>query len=322
MTRLVWGPDRLGPGWEQATLDLGSDDEGPVVATLVRPVPRGPAPRDAVLHVHGFNDYFFQTHVADVLTGQGYAFHALDLRKCGRSYRPWQTPHYCRDLHEYVPELDAAARYLREHHDRLVVLAHSTGGLVASLWAHRLRSAGVVDALVLNSPWFELNERWLMRTLHTRVTEALAPRDPLRVLAHRPSAYTEHLHVQHGGHWDYDLTLKRPESYPVRAGWLRAVRRGQARLARGLAIDAPVLVCAAARSGPNRPDNPDLGVQDTVLDVRHIVARAALLGPDVTIARIPDGVHDLSLSVDHAREEFFRVVTTWLDERLDRTGRP
>lgn len=34
-----WHPDILGNGFEQQTLPLGTDDEGEVVATLVRAMP-------------------------------------------------------------------------------------------------------------------------------------------------------------------------------------------------------------------------------------------------------------------------------------------
>lgn len=318
-----WAPDVLGPGWEQATLDLGSDAEGPVVATLVRatPVPdvaEAPGGGTAVLYVHGFNDYFFQTHLAEAFAAHGYTFYALDLRHCGRSLRPWQTPHYVTDLREHVPELDAAARLLRGPlgHDRLVVLAHSTGGLIASLWAQVRRRDHVIDALVLNSPWFDLNARWFRRVVTTQVLDLVAPLDPMRIVADGPSAYSYHLHVDHGGRWQYDLRLKPPEGFPVRAGWLRAIRRGQARLARGLEITAPVLVCTAESSGPNTTDNPELDAQDTIVDVRQIAHRSHRLGRDVTLATIPGGIHDLSLSADGPRAEFLDTVLTWLSRRL------
>jgi alpha-beta hydrolase superfamily lysophospholipase len=326
-----WVPDVLGPGWEQATFDLGSDAEGPVVATLVRaartPGPGRPAgdqpDRPAVLYVHGFNDYFFQTHLAEAFAARGYDFYALDLRHCGRSLRPWQTPHYVTDLREHVPELDAAAHLRRGPlgHQRLVVLAHSTGGLTASLWAHRLRHDHVVDALVLNSPWFDLNARWFQRVVTTQVLDVVAPLDPMRVVANGSSAYSHHLHVDHGGRWQYDLGLKPPEGFPVRAGWLRAVRRAQARLARGLDISAPVLVCTAESSGPNSLDNPDLDAQDTILDVRQIARRSSRLGSDVTLVTIPGGIHDLSLSADATRALFLDTVLTWLAGTLPTVGR-
>ena len=318
MTR--WEPDPLGAHWQQTTLDLGADDEGAVVATVVRAVPDGTAVADrpAVLYVHGFNDYFFQTHLGEALRAHGYELYALDLRKCGRSLRPWQTPHSCADLLDYVPELTAAAALVRGElgHRRLVLMGHSTGGLLASLWAHSLRETDVLDALVLNSPWFDLNARWFQRVVATRVLDVAGPLDPKRVLADGPSEYSYRLHVAHGGVWDYDLTLKPPEGFPVRAGWLRAVRRGQARLARGLDIAVPVLVCSSASSGPNNAANPDLDRQDTILDVRQIATRSALLGPDVTLVRIPDGVHDLSLSAPAPRALYLETVTRWLEARV------
>lgn len=313
----TWVPDVLGAGFEQTTLDLGEDSEGPVVATLVRATGMSEdAP--AILYVHGFNDYFFQRHLAERCEDEGYAFYALDLRKCGRSLLPGQTAHFCTELTDYHPELSLAARLLRYQvgHPRLVVLAHSTGALTASLWAHSIRRTGALDALVLNSPWFDLNARWFHRVVATRVLATVGPLDPMRVVANGRSAYSHHLHVSNGGRWDYDLTLKPPEGFPVRAGWLRAVRRGQARLARGLEITAPVLVARASASGPNSLDNPDLDRQDTVLDVRHIAARAPLLGPDVTQVVVEDGIHDLCLSAEGPREEFFAAVFTWLATRL------
>lgn len=319
-----WTQDVLGAGWQQTTLDLGTDDEGPVVATLVRRARAEgddtPGARPAVLYLHGFNDYFFQIHLAEVWEGRGYEFYALDLRKCGRSLRPWQTPHYCTDLRDYQPELDAATRMLRGvlGHDRLVVLGHSTGGLLASLWAHSVRNTGVLDALVLNSPWFELNAPWVRRVVSTRLAEALGPIRPRRVLAHGASAYTRRLHVSEGGRWQYDLALKVVTGVPVRAGWLLAIRRGHSRLARGLDISAPVLVCTAATSGPNREDNPDHDRQDTVLDVEQIAARAHHLGRDVTVVRIPDAIHDLALSDEPARTVYLDTVFRWLDDHLPR----
>ena len=139
--------DVLGYPFEQRTLDLGRDDEGPVVATLVRRRASTPTSR-AVLWLHGLADYFFQTHVADFFVDLGYDFYALDLRKYGRSWLRTRLPTSAAACDEYLPELDQAAQIIRhdDGHDTLVVMAHSTGGLIASLWAHRRRAARLVDA--------------------------------------------------------------------------------------------------------------------------------------------------------------------------------
>lgn len=75
-----WAPDVLGEPYEATTFDLPVDDEGEVVATLVRRRAGGPTGR-AVLYVHGYVDYFFQTHLADHFAARGWDFYGLDLRK-------------------------------------------------------------------------------------------------------------------------------------------------------------------------------------------------------------------------------------------------
>ena len=327
---IAWGPDVLGAGWQSATIPLGEEDDatglgGPLVATLVRATRAEPDADDgapgrpdqpAVLYVHGYNDYFFQTHLAAAWAEHCYTFYALDLRRSGRSYRPGQIPHFTTDLGEYTDELSAAARLITGElgHGRLVVNAHSTGGLVASLWLAQAEPDVLVDALVLNSPWFDLNAGWFHRVVGTRLLDR-APVDPLLIVEDVPSPYSWHLHVDHGGRWRYDLALKPPEGFPVRAGWLRAIRRGQARLAAGLDLPVPVLVCTAAASGPNVWENERLEAQDTILDVAQIAARAPRLGRDVTLVQIADGVHDLSLSAPKPRTAYFDAVFGWLATR-------
>ena len=160
--------DLLGSPYTRETITLPDDSEGPVVATLVRLPASTRKRRGAVLHVHGFCDYFFQTATAEFFAAAGYDFYALDLRKCGRSLLPHQTPNFCQDLAEYHPELDEAIRIIRERdeHDRVLISGHSTGGLITALWAADRYAEGspVIDAMVLNSPWLDLQGSLFLRT--------------------------------------------------------------------------------------------------------------------------------------------------------------
>ncbi|HTZ16204.1 MAG TPA: alpha/beta hydrolase, partial [Mycobacterium sp.] len=112
-----WQPDVL-PGFWQLTIPLGEDPdgEGDVVATLLRGGETADATKagHAVLAVHGYTDYFFHTELADHFTDRGFAFYALDLHKCGRSWRTGQTPHFTTDLARYDAELDRALAVIRE----------------------------------------------------------------------------------------------------------------------------------------------------------------------------------------------------------------
>lgn len=193
--------DVLGRPYYAETIDLGTDDEGAVVATLVRrsAKPRGKSAR-AVLHIHGFADYFFQTPVADFWTSRGYDFYALDLRKYGRSLQPHQTPNFTTDLMVYYEELDQAYDRImtRDRHDQILISAHSTGGLVAPLWLHDTGRA--VTGVVLNSPWLDLQGSLLLRTAGTKAIDQVGARRPYQAIPRTVSGlYAKSLHSDHAG---------------------------------------------------------------------------------------------------------------------------
>jgi alpha-beta hydrolase superfamily lysophospholipase len=316
--------DVLGEPYERHTIDLGTDDEGPVVATLVRRRAEVPS-RRAVLYVHGYVDYFFQTHLADFFVERGWDFYALDLRKYGRSLLPHQTPNFARSLTDYFPELDEASRIIREvdGHDQLLVGGHSTGGLITSLWSHARNPLHQVDGLFLNSPFFEFNAPWLLRRPVLAAVGTVAARAPYRRFpASSLGLYGQSLHTEHRGEWTYDLAWKPIFGFPARFGWLRAVRRGQQRLQRGLRIDAPVLVACSSRSFRGREWDEEARVTDSVLNVEHIVRWAPGLGPRVTIARFDGGMHDLTLSGKEVRAEVLRELGRWVDAFVPPPGTP
>ena len=312
-------PDILGEPYVAETLELPADEEGEVVATLVtrRAVTSGRASTHrAVLHVHGFNDYFFQTVAADFWVARGYDFYALDLRKYGRSLRPHQTPNFVTDLADYFVELDEALERVsgRDGHDEVVVSAHSTGGLVAALWLDaRPSHASRVRGLVLNSPWLDLHGSLLLRTAGTRVIDRLGARQPERELPRSVTTlYGRSLHRDHGGEWDYDLAWKPLESWPVRAGWVRAVRRGHAAVRRGLSLHTPTLVLSSDRSCHASVWEPDIDCTDTVLDVELMARRVPRLSSHVTLVRVPGALHDVTLSREPARTRAFDELARWL----------
>jgi alpha-beta hydrolase superfamily lysophospholipase len=306
--------DVLGAPYERRTINLPSDDEGEVVATLVRRRVSQPT-RRAVLFVHGFVDYFFQTHLAEFFTTRGYDFYALDLRKHGRSLLVHQRPNFCRDIAEYYAEIDEAVRIIREvdGHDVLLVNGHSTGGLTTSLWADRVRGKGVVQGLFLNSPFFDFNEPWLIRRGLAFLVNGFGKSRPTATMPQQlGTTYGLSLHRDHHGEWNYDLAWKPLNGYPIYAGWVRAISLAQQRLRAGLAIDVPVLVACSTRSYKGKTFTEAAHHADAVLDVEHIAKFAPRLGPDVTLVRIDGGKHDLSLSPKPARERFFEALDGWL----------
>ena len=310
-------PDVLGDGWTARTLELRPDGQTPgPLATLVHRTPDTPAPRRAVLYVHGFVDYFFQTEFADALAAAGYDVFALDLRDFGRSIQAGRTPNFTTDLATYAEEIDASIALLRADHDQVVLLGHSMGGLVASLWADARAGTGRIDALVLNSPWLDLRGNWFERTVLTRIVDIVGRWAPRLTVGKISPHYGTALHQDTGGEWDYDLAWKPHEGFHARAGLIRTVRRGHARVAAGLGIDVPVLVLASDASGPDASWHPGLVTTDSVLEVAHMKERAPLLGEDVTFVEVAGGAHDLALSPAPARDVYTAAVVAFLDATL------
>jgi alpha-beta hydrolase superfamily lysophospholipase len=321
MSDLDWKPDILGPGYSQHVIDLGADPdgEGTVEAVLVRrePQPGEGDPRGVVLYTHGFCDYFFQTALADFFAARGLAFYALDLRKCGRSRRPGHTAHYVSNLALYDAELDQALDIVSTAHPGLPVIlaAHSTGGLIIALWRDRRHHTGKstpVVAVVLNSPWLDLQGNWVQRGPVTQVLQVLARTRPLGILPLRPGVYGRTLHVTGTGEWDFDTDLKPLSGCPVTFGWLHAIRRGHAQVHRGLETGVPVLVLRSTRSHFSSVYSDLSDRADIVVDTTHIDRWAGSLGSQVTDAPIEDARHDVFLSVPESRERAYAAVGEWL----------
>jgi alpha-beta hydrolase superfamily lysophospholipase len=320
-----WQPDVL-PGYWQFTIPLGQDPdgEGDVVATLLRRGDTATA-NDAVLAVHGYTDYFFHAPLADHFAGRGFAFYALDLHKCGRSWRTGQTPHFTNDLARYDAELERALAVIDEQTGsaRVLVYGHSAGGLIVSLWLDRMRRrdatarAGVAG-LVLNSPWFDLPGPAIVRWPMTAALIAGLARVGEKRVARTPSegGYGESLHRDYHGEFDYNLQWKPVGGFPVTFGWLHAVQRGQARLHRGLDVGVPNLILRSDHSVSETSDPIALQCGDAVLDVAHIARWAGCIGNRSTIIPVTDAKHDVFLSMPQPRQVAYHHLDTWLDDYL------
>ena len=350
--------DILGEPWVARRIDVAlNETAAPNADHAVLVHQRGAAPaagaqgaprhERAVLYLHGRNDYFFQTHLADAFLQAGYEFYALDLRTCGRAGIGHPSPHDVRDLRIHDEEISEALRIIRSEHGHGVVVlnGHSTGGLQAVIWA--ADHPGSVEAVVLNSPWLQLNASGLIRSYGSAYVDVLSRRSPERIIDNPAEAkarkrlaaeaasapgpdgaeaggsepveadlYVRVLHRRWGGEWDWDLRLKPSPAFPVRAGFLAGIRRLQREVRHGLGIEAPVLVCCSTTSSGPEASLEEALHSDIVLSVDQIIERAAFLGTDVTVRQIPGGVHDLALSPSPAREEYLATVTDWLDEHL------
>ena len=360
-----WRQDVLGADYESRTIPLMDDDAGPVVATLVRyrgrassaptSSPAAPAlspapttsptdthsacsgatpqaPRFVLLYIHGRNDYFFQRELAEDIAGCGGAFYALDLRRYGRSLRPGQRMGFVSNLSLYDEDIAEALDLIREDYPDLplVLMGHSTGGLLATLWANR--HPGALDGLILNSAWLEMQTMASMRSAVAPILERIASRNPMWAVpgGDGPDHYGRSLREGRNAldaplpdslaaypddpavkGWSYALEWKRPGSYPAYAAWLEAILDGHENVASSVHLDIPVLSMMSTSSYFGEEFIEAVFSSDVVLDREVILERSARLGPLVTMASFP-GKHDLLLSDPQVRAEVYDTMNRWI----------
>jgi alpha-beta hydrolase superfamily lysophospholipase len=341
----AWGPDVLGDAFEQLSLPLKPDSEGEVVATLVRYLPRpsntrqtgfwqhfgltkksaGPIAHDTdVLYVHGYSDYFFQTHLAEYWRELGASFFALDLRKYGRSIRPHQTPGYIDSLATYDEEIEAALTELghgtghrtgEKPHRKLVLMGHSTGGLILSLWADR--NPGRASVVILNSPWLEYQLTGAVRTVAAPVVGFQARVNPKAPMANIDQGhYFRTISSARDGEWDVNPEWRPEHGFRVHTGWLNAILAGHARVAAGLDIDAPIFTMLSTKSLLTPRWSKEMKRADVAIDVNIVAARVHNLGKSTSLVRIPNAMHDVFLSEKPVRKHAFAELTRWLKAYL------
>ena len=312
----VYKPDLLGCNYSYRTFRMAGDGTAmrPICTLVKRDVPA--MARTALLYVHGYNDYFFQAAMGDSIAAHGYAFFALDLRDYGRSIQAGREPFYTNDFRCYDADLDSALAAIRaEGYKRIVVMGHSTGGLIASDYLCRYGQRAGVSALILNSPFLDWNFGWWMERLVIPVVSWIGRLFPrLKVQGEGKDTYARSLLRGEKGEWSYNTVWKKPHGQTKRAGWIRAVRQAQLRVRRG-SVPCPVLVMSSDRSLPETSRWNDAFLRtDIVLSVKDIQRYGKLLGSEVSTEVIVGGMHDLVLSERAVRDVVYRKLFVFMQK--------
>lgn len=315
MSAQSWLCDTLGGDFKVRYFDHGRDYSGDVRSSVVRLLPDTLSSK-AVLYIHGFNDYFFQQEMAYNFVDHDYGFYAVDLRRYGRSLLPGQKRCQVRNFDEYFADIDSALMVVRQDgFNEIILMGHSTGGLVASYYMSRNSESGI-KALVLNSPFLDWN-LGKMECFVGAISTLGGILPGIGVSPGGSTAYGESLHKDNHGEWEFNTEWKSIKSPKVDLGWVRAVNSAQRYLRKHkYSINVPILLMYSAKSVDLPQWTPEASTGDAVLDVADIRRYGLLLGHDVTPIKVEGGMHDLILSSKDVREPLYTYIFQWLNRHL------
>ena len=308
--------DILGEGYEQATLAFPDDFEGKVIATLVRKKTEKTSTK-AVLYIHGFVDYFFQTEMAERFNAEGFDFYALDLRKYGRSHLPHQKYYNVYDIAEYDAEITQALEIIGdEGHDSVLLCGHSTGGLTTTLYAAKNPQHPLIKALWCNSPFYDFNMSAFEKKFAIPQMSSLGKHFPDLLFPSRLNRfYVQSLHVSYKGEWNFNLEWKKPTYHLVRLSFVHAIHEAQKQIHQGVSLHIPTLIMHSTQSSYPLRFNRDAQTTDVILDVNDMIKYANKMSGDIRLSPIQDGLHDLVLSEQPVREQVYTILFDWLKSK-------
>jgi len=302
----------LDKDYSSQTLQLKPDYEGEVTATLIASN-FNTGDRRSVLYIHGYVDYFFQAHLGEEFNNNDYDFYALDLRKYGRSLLQHQHPNFCKSTEEYFEEISIAIRQLyKASNGEVILIGHSTGGLIAANYMNDGEEKDKIKALILNSPFLDFNLSSIEKNIALAIAKPVAGLFPFaKVNGVLSPAYVESLHQNYKGDWNFNLDWKPRKGFPTYFKWILAIHNAQKKL-NNSNIKIPVFVMHSHASSRMRKYSEKAKKQDIVLDVSDIKNKGINLGQEVTLSKIDNGIHDVFLSKEKARKNAFFKMFDWL----------
>ncbi len=310
-----WMPDVLGDGYEMRYVDQPDDYSGKVRSTIVRKL--SPCAGDkGVLYVHGFNDYFFNAEMGDRFVDSCYNFYAVDLRKYGRSIMEGQEMFQVHNMNEYFPDIDSAiVQMKRDGVNEIVLMGHSTGGLITSLYMNNHPDKSI-KALILNSPFLDWNQSKFQEKFAIPLLDTFGGMFPNKKIPQGgDNLYARSLLKKYGGDWDYNTDWKLEVSPAVDVSWIKAIDEGQFILQNDSHIDVPILLMHSDASYKKDSPADAYRYSDAVLDVDDISRYGRELGIIVTEITVKGGLHDLVLSRKEVKDALYDYMFSWLDRQ-------
>ena len=269
---------------------------------------------NALIWIHGYNDYYFHFHVGNELLKNGYDVYAITLRNFGKIAKDRRYIHYVKSWNSYFEDINNSLQWITKNkkHKKFVLYGHSTGGLISTIYMNEGKYKNIFNGLILNSPFFDFYGSDLEEFMIKYIFYYIAYIFPTFVASsgsnkiYKVPFYKNMLKRYHFNQ-NYKLT------YPshVFVSYLQNAAYQQNRIQNNkINISKPILVLHSEKSTrwPECNDNTDC-----VLDVNEIKKYSKLIGNNVKLQSLNGAIHDVLLSKDKISKKGIDYVTKFLN---------
>ena len=273
--------------------------------------------RHAILFVHGFNDYFFNYKLILEFLSFGYDVYAITLRRYGSTIKKDDDKlFYTNDLNEYIEDIDNCfPKILEGNYKNIFLVGHSTGGLTSTLYCHNGKYKDKIKGLILNSPFFDLNDSALMEFILKYIIYYIGVIYPTFKLASSNDDYYNTTNEETLKRFYFNPKYKLRGSSSIYAGWIKTIVYNQSLIQnKKINLKIPILVLYSDKTIPI--DKMEKG--DNILDVKEINKYSDFIGKNVTEYSIKNATHDVFVSEEEPREKAIQLFFEFLVKNSDK----
>jgi alpha-beta hydrolase superfamily lysophospholipase len=268
--------------------------------------------KKALLWVHGFNDYYFHFKIGDALVNEfDTDIYAITLRRYGSTIKKDDNLlFYTDDLEEYIEDINICFnQILNNDYEKIIMYGHSTGGLTSTIYCDRGMYKNKIDALILNSPFFDLNDSGIMEWVLKNIIYYIGVINPKFQLSGMDDTQWNATSEETFERFYFNPVYKLRGNSPIYAGWIKTVHYYQNQIHNGdININIPILVLYSDKT----LKYPEQDKGDNVLDVNEINKYSDLLGKNVTEYIVKDATHDVFCSESKPRNNAMSKMLKFL----------
>eukprot|EP00747_Dinoflagellata_sp_TGD_P201146 gnl/TRDRNA2_/TRDRNA2_74616_c0_seq1.p1 gnl/TRDRNA2_/TRDRNA2_74616_c0~~gnl/TRDRNA2_/TRDRNA2_74616_c0_seq1.p1 ORF type:complete len:380 (+),score=70.74 gnl/TRDRNA2_/TRDRNA2_74616_c0_seq1:166-1140(+) len=273
-----------------------------------------------VIWFPGRNDMFAHPHAGTHFLDNGFDLYIIEHRRLGRanlgcSAEDFRLVTHTTDFRNYLEEFDQAFDFVvsQKEYAKVVLYAHSTGGLEASLFLREGKLKDRIDAIVLNSPFLDWGEGGFAEMILDAMDDYLMPimnflqGKEQAALMDMPgtgkkavSLYGTRIYLQYPS---IDLRCRNNINCKITAGWVAAASAMHDEVIEMTPTDVPTLLLYTDG--------------DVVLEGKEIADRAKYISTQLTTKFFPHCRHDMLLNYDmEDNEKVLAAISEFLDSNL------